>query len=113
MASRHQRWGLPTGLSARPQPIPTHACLVCTAKMTRHEGRKVYLSAEVHDAVTETLLADATSLFISLKAPLPSVDIEPQAKAAPPLGELDVGLTDVSQWHEAPRYQSLCNELGL
>lgn len=48
------------------QPAPAEGSVLCTAKLTKLEGRKVLLEASVDDLTSGDRYVDATSLFIDL-----------------------------------------------
>ena len=54
------------------KPLRQNTTTILRAKMTREEGRKMYMDATLHEASddgNETLLADSSTLFIEVKLP--------------------------------------------
>lgn len=95
------------------QPVPTSACVVCKAKLTKQEGRKMFMEATLGDVQGQPHYVDSTALFINLK---PNADsIVKDAEGASPLGDLQIReqKADKETWNDAPRYQNLCKDVGL
>ena len=57
------------------QPMPAQSPVLCTAKVQKMEGRKVFVEASLDGLDCKTHFADATALFILLPS---------QSKAVPP-----------------------------
>ena len=54
------------------KPLKQNTTTVLRAKMTKEEGRKMFMDATLHEAAAEgeeTLLADSSTLFIKVKLP--------------------------------------------
>jgi hypothetical protein len=64
------------------------------------EGRKMFLEASLEDVETGEHYVDSTALFINMKPQnvIPNMVQE----GSKPLGDLDMGPTDVTQWREKP-----------
>jgi hypothetical protein len=50
------------------QPMPATAKVLCTAKIQKIEGRKVFVEASIDDLNSEEHFVDATALFILLQS---------------------------------------------
>lgn len=90
------------------QPVPTESCVLCSARLAKTEGRKMFLAASITDMDSKEHYVDSEALFINMKAGAESI----VKKASGPLGDLSVE-TDVSKWNDEPRYSSICKDLGL
>ena len=99
------------------QPVPTQACLLCTAKLVKMEGRKMFLEASISDTNTEAKYVDSTTLFINMKNKLPqstpSNAADSTTESSQPTADIDTGPKDISQWHSEPRYVNLLKDIGL
>lgn len=49
------------------QPMPAKGSVLCTAKVQKIEGRKVFVEATIDDLDSEERFVDATALFILLQ----------------------------------------------
>lgn len=104
------------------KPMPTGSCIICTAQLTKKDGRKLFLSSTVASLDGSSTFADSTSLFVNMRVPPPAAadddergtdsDFAPRA-GVNPIGSIDVGPVDVHQWHRSPRYSALCADIGL
>jgi hypothetical protein len=50
------------------QPMPAASRVLCTAKVAKIEGRKVFVEASIDDLDSDEHLVDATALFILLQS---------------------------------------------
>lgn len=99
------------------QPVPREACLLCTAKMVKMEGRKMFLEATMCNINSETVYVESSTLFINMKQKevLAESTKPPEASdnGLQDTGQADMGPQDVSQWHSEPRYTNLLKHIGL
>eukprot|EP00892_Ulva_mutabilis_P010389 jgi/Ulvmu1/7722/UM039_0028.1 len=99
------------------KPVPREACLFCTAKMVKMEGRKMFLEAVMTDINSEAVYVDSTTLFINIKhKEVKAEAVEPpkNSEACPQdADQPDMGPEDVTQWHSEPRYTNLLKHIGL
>lgn len=118
MSQMIRKWHFPVCiLCTLLQPVPTQACLLCTAKMVKMEGRKMFLEASISDINSEALYVESTTLFINMKQKEvkaePTKPPEKSERGSEPAGDIDAGPQDINQWHSEPRYANLLKGLGL
>jgi len=91
------------------QPVPTESCVLCSARIAKLEGRKMFLEASICHMDSKAHYVDSNALFINMK---PGSESIVKQQASGPLGDLGIE-TDVSKWNDEPRYSSICKDIGL
>jgi hypothetical protein len=103
----HDARNVPTDMIGL-QPVPTQPCVICTSKLSKQEGRKLFLEASIDDIEGKEHYVDSTALFINMKANTESIVTDNSG----PLATLQTQ-PDISDWNDCPRYSNVCKEIGL